>query len=92
MRSEYSMSCKFCGRRKQFVSTWINVEVLQTFANFWIFFHVLRHHPKELTSKRIIRSMYRMTIGFITMVAYFLLTLLRIITWPLWWILDFIHN
>ena len=51
MRSSYHCECKFCGAKHDWESRWLPVEVLQAFANIWILFHALLHHPKELGKK-----------------------------------------
>lgn len=93
MCSKYTLECKFCNAKKHWESHFLPVEVLQAFANIWILFHVLFHHPKELDKKnRLIYSIGQVFVSIIVILAFAVLTILRIVLFPVWWLLDKLYE
>ena len=92
MRSEYTLKCKFCDAKKHWVSHWLPVEVLQAFANIWILFHALRKHPDKMTKSRFKYAAKQTFWSMVIIVLFFLLTILRIVFFPLWWLLDKLYE
>lgn len=93
MRSEYTLHCKFCEAKKHWESHWLPVEILEAFANIWITFHALRHHPKEIMKKN--RFTYAANQTFWSVIIILLfggLTILQIIFYPLYWLLSFLYD
>lgn len=93
MCSKYTLECKFCNAKKRWESHFFPVEVLQAFANIWILFHVLFHHPKELNKKnRLIYSIGQVFVSIIVILAFAVLTILRVVFFPVWWVLDKLYE
>ena len=92
MRSEYTLKCKFCDVKKHWVSRWLPVEVLQAFANIWILFHALRKHPDKMTKSRFKYAAKQTFWSMVIIVLFFLLTALRIVFFPVWWLLDKLYE
>ena len=92
MRSEYTLKCKFCDAKKHWVSHWLPVEVLQAFANIWILFHALFHHPDKMTKHRFKYAVKQTFWSVVIIVLFFLLTTLQIVFFPLWWLLDKLYE
>ena len=93
MRSSYRCECKFCGAKHDWKSTWLPVEILEAAANIWITFHALRHHQKEIMQKnRFIYAAKQTFWSVVIIILFFLLTALRIVFFPLWWLLDKLYE
>ena len=92
MRSEYTLKCKFCDTKKHWVSHWLPVEVLQAFANIWILFHALRKHPDKMTKSRFKYAAKQSFWSVVIIILFFLLTALRVVFFPLWWLLDKLYE
>ena len=93
MRSSYHCECKFCEAKHDWESHWLPVEVLQAFANIWILFHALFHHPKELGKKnRLTYTAKQVLVSIIVILAFAVLGVLRIVFFPLWWLLDKLYE
>ena len=89
VRSSYHCECKFCDAKHDWESTWLPVDVLQAFANVWITFHAFRNHPEVTKDKKRLRYVCGQVFwSGVIIVLYTLLTLLRIICYPLWWLLE----
>lgn len=88
MLSTYHLECKFCESKKDFRSTWLPVDVLEAMANMWISFHVIRHHPNEISKKRFLHITHQCFWSIAVIIIYILLTIMRIVFYPLWWLLD----
>ena len=91
-RSSYHLECKFCDAKKDFESTWLPVDVLEAAANIWITFHAVRHHPDKMTAKRFKYAAGQFFWSSVIIVLFTLLTILRIICYPLWWLLDKLYD
>ena len=93
MRSSYHCECKFCKAKHDWGSHWFPVEVLQAFANIWILFHALFHHPKELGKKnRLTYTGKQVLVSIIVILAFAVLGVLRIVFFPLWWLLEKLYE
>ena len=93
MRSSYHCECKFCKAKRDWESHWLPVEVLQAFANIWILFHALFHHPKELGKKnRLTYTAKQVLVSIIVILAFAVLGILRIVFFPLWWLLEKLYD
>ena len=92
MRSECNFSCRLCDKSWQLKSRWLPSEVLEAFANLIIMFHALRHHPDAMTGKSFLYLTNQVfwSVGIIT--VFFFIGLLRIIFYPLWWLLDKLYD
>lgn len=89
MKSSYHCECKFCNHSFDFESEWTPVEVLQARANKKITFHALKHHPEAFKDKKRVRYVIKQVFwSDVIIVLYVLLTALRIICYPLWWLLE----
>ena len=92
MRSSYHCECKFCDAKHDWKSTWLPIEVLQGFANAWIMFHALRYHPKEMTKRRFVYAMKQFFWSAVVIVLFTILAILRVVFYPLWWLLDKLYS
>lgn len=93
MRSEYTLHCKFCETKKHWESHWLPVEILEAFANIWIVFHALRHHPKEFGKKnRLIYCGKQAFWSVVIILLFSVLTVLRIVFFPLHWLLEKLYD
>lgn len=89
MKSSYHCECKFCDAKRDWESEWLPVDVLQAFANVWITFHAFRNHPEVTKDKKRLRYVCGQVFwSGVIIVLYTLLTLLRVICYPLWWLLE----
>ena len=88
VRSSYHCECKFCDTKYDWESTWLPVDVLEASANIRITFHALRKHRDEMTKSRFKYAAKQTFWSVATIVLFALLTFLRIICYPLWWLLD----
>lgn len=92
VRSSYHCECKFCEARRDWKSAWLPVDVLEAVANIWITFHALRKHPDKMT-----KSCFKYVVNqtFWSVVAIVLFTLrtgLRVVLYPLWWLLEKLYD
>ena len=92
MRSSYHCECKFCEAKHDWESTWLPVEILEAVANIWILFHVLRKHPDKMTAKRSKYAAKQTFWSVVIIVLFFLLTTLRVVLFPLLWLLDKLYE
>ncbi len=88
VRSSYHCECKFCDAKYDWESTWFPVDVLEACANIWITFHAFRKHPDKMTKSRVKYTLKQFFWSTVIIVLYTLLTILRIILFPLWWLLE----
>lgn len=88
VRSSYHCECKFCDAKHDWESTWLAVEVLEACANIWITFHAFCKHPDKMTKSRVKFTLNQFFWSVVVIVLYTLLTILRIILYPLWWVLE----
>ena len=88
VRSSYHCECKFCEAKHDWESTWLPVEVLEACANIWITFHAFCKHPDKMTKGRVKFTLNQFFWSVVVIVLYTLLTILRIILYPLWWLLE----
>ena len=88
MKSSYHCECKFCDAKHDWESHWLPVDVLEAFANVWITFHAFREHPDKMTKSRVKYTLNQFFWSAVIIVLYTLLTILRIICYPLWWLLE----
>ena len=92
MRSEYTLHCKFCEAKKHWVSHWLPVDVLEAAANIWITFHALRKHSDKMTKRRFKYAAKQTFWSMVIIVLFILLTALRAVFFPLWWLLDKLYE
>ena len=88
MKSSYHCECKFCDAKHDWHSHWLPVDVLEAFANIWITFHAFCKHPDKLTKSRVKFTLNQFFWSAVIIVLFTLLTVLRIIFYPLWWLLE----
>ena len=88
MRSSYHCECKFCEAKHDWENTWLPVEVLEAFAHVLITFNALRKHPDKMTAKRFKYAANQTFWSVVIIVLFVLLTILRIICYHLWWLLE----
>lgn len=88
MKFSYHCECKYCDAKHDWRSNWLPVDVLQAFANIWITYHAFHHHPDKMTAKRVRYIFGQFFWSGIIIILYSLLTILRIIFYPLWWLLE----
>ena len=92
VRSSYHCECKFCDAKHDWESTWLPVEVLEARANMWITFHAFHKHLDKMTKNRVKFTLSQFFWSVVVIVLYTLLIILRIILYPLWWLLDKIYD
>ena len=92
IRSSYHCECKFCEAKHDWKSTWLPVDVLEACANIWITFHAFRKHPDKMTKSRVKYTLNQFFWSAVIIVLFTLLTILRIIFYPLWWLLDKLYD
>ena len=92
VRSSYHLECKFCDAKKDFESTWLPVDVLEATANIWITFHAVRHHPDKMTAKRFKYAAGQFFWSSVIIILFTLLTILRGVFYPLWWLLEKLYD
>ena len=92
VRSTYHCECKFCEAKHDWESTWLPVDVLEACANIWITFHAFRKHPDKMTKSRVKFTLNQFFWSAVIIVLYTLLTILRVVFYPLWWLLDKIYD
>lgn len=91
MKSSYHCECKFCDAKHDWESHWLPVDVLEACANIWIVFHAFRKHPDKMTKSRIKYTLNQFFWSVVIIVLYTLLTILRVLLYPLWWLLEKIY-
>ena len=92
MRSSYTMFCKFCDKKWTFESKWLPVEVLESYSYPVILAHCIRHHREELTKERLWFSLKQIFITICVLVLFVIITFLKIITYPLYWLLEKLYE
>ena len=92
MRSEYNLKCRFCDKSWQLKSRWLSSEILEAFANLIIMFHALRYHPDVMTGKRFLYLVNQVFWSVAIIIIFFFITLLQIVFYPLWWLLDKLYQ
>lgn len=97
MRSEYNLQCRFCDKSWQLKSRWLSSEILEAFANLIIMFHALRYHPEVyhpevMTGKRFLHIANQVFWSVAIIIMFFFITLLQIVFYPLWWLLDKLYD
>ena len=88
VRSSYHCECKFCEAKHDWESTWLPVDVLEAAAYIWITFHALRKHPDKMTKSRFKYAANQTFWSVVIIVLFTLLTILRVVFYPLWWLLE----
>ena len=91
MKSSYHCECKFCDAKCDWESHWLPVDVLEAFANMWITFHAFRKHPDKMTKSRVKYTLNQFFWSAVVIVLYTLLTILRVLLYPFWWLLEKIY-
>ena len=79
VRSSYHCECKFCEAKHDWESTWLT-------------FHALRKHPDKMTAKRFKYAANQTFWSVVIIVLFTLLTILRVVFYPLWWLLDKLYD
>ena len=92
VRSSYHCECKFCDAKHDWESTWLPVDVLEAVANIWITFHAFRKHPDKMTKSRVKYTLNQFFWSAVIIVLYTLLTILRVVFYPLWWLFDKLYD
>ena len=92
VRSSYHCECKFCEAKHDWKSTWLPVDVLEAVANIWITFHAFCKHPDQMTKSRVKYTLNQFFWSAVIIILFTLLTVLRIIFYPLWWLLDKLYD
>ena len=92
MKSSYHCECKFCDAKHDWESHWLPVDVLEAMANIWIVFHAFRKHPDKMTKSRVKYTLNQFFWSAVIIVLYTLLTILRVVFYPLWWLFDKLYD
>ena len=88
MKSTYTMKCKFCNKNWEFKSSWLPVEIFEIFGIYVIFFHAVFHHPEEMYASRVLYYLKMMILEAFALIALVLLFILRVVLYPLYWLLE----
>lgn len=92
MKSEYHLECKFCDKKWDWKSHWLPVDVLEAWANITITHHAFCHHPDKMTAKRLRYALNQYFWSAVIIILFTLLTILRVVFYPLWWLLDKLYD
>ena len=92
MKSTYTMSCKFCNKNWEFKSSWLPVEVLESCGYPVILAHCIKHHREELIKERLWFSLKQIFRTICVLVLFVIITFLKIITYPLYWLLEKLYE
>ena len=92
VRSSYHCECKFCDAKHDWESRWLPVDVLEACANIWITFHAFCKHPDKMTKSRVKFTLNQFFWSAVIIVLFTLITILRVVFYPLWWLLDKIYD
>ena len=92
IRSSYHCECKFCDAKHDWESTWLPVDILEAAANIWITFHALRKHPDKMTKSRFKYAANQTFWSVVIIILFTIITILRVVFYPLWWLLDKLYD
>ena len=92
MRSSYHCECKYCDAKIDWESTWLPVVVLEAAGDIWINFHALRKHFDKMTKSRFKYVAKKTFWSVVIIILFALLTILCVVFFPLWWLLDKLYN
>ena len=92
VRSSYHCECKFCDAKHDWESRWLPVDVLEACANIWITFHAFRKHSDKMTKSRVKFTLNQFFWSAVIIVLFTLITILRVVFYPLWWFLDKLYD
>ena len=83
--------CKICGKTWKHNSNWIPYELVDWFYDILFFAHLIFHHPKDATFKRIIGNLYQILLHIMIAIMWIFVTLIQIIFYPLYWFIKLLY-
>lgn len=96
MTSTYTAQCKFCGKKYELKSKWVPVDILELVINIKHFFHSIRHHYKECGFKRNKKIFFKIWLdvfkGIVIIGWVILTTIIKIIFYPIYLLLDLLYR
>ena len=84
----YTTHCKFCGKKYEVKSEWFPDDILDLVIEIKLFFHAIRHHYKECGFKKIAKAFLKIWEGAFKCIGITLLLLIKIISYPIYLLLD----
>lgn len=84
-------NCKVCGKSWKHSSNWIPFELVDWFYDILFFTHLIFHHPKEATFKRVMRNLYNILLHIVVAIMYVVVTTIQIIFYPLYWFINLLY-
>ena len=88
----YTAHCKFCGKKYEIKSNWIPDEILDLIIEIKHFFHTIRHHYKECGFKKLAKAFFRILKNAFKCIGIALIDLIRVILYPIYFLLDLLYR
>ena len=84
--------CKFCGKKYEIKTKWVPDDIINLIFYIKHFFHIIRHHYKELDFKKLIKAFFIIWKNVFKCIGISLLILIKIILFPIYWLLDLLYQ
>ena len=88
----YTVHCKFCEKKYEVKSEWLPDDILDLVIEIKLFFHAIRHHYKECEFKKIVKAFFRIWKDVFKCIGICLLILIKIILYPIYFLLDLLYR
>lgn len=88
MRYSANHTCKLCGKSWKYKSDYIPSETVDWWYHILFLSHMLKEHRKDYGFKRTIRAIWFIFVRFLYCIMWFVLTLIKIIFYPFYWLLE----
>lgn len=88
----YTVHCKFCEKKYEVKSEWLPDDILDLIIEIKLFFHAIHHHYKECGFKKIAKAFFKIWEGVFKCIGITLLLLIKIILYPIYFLLDLLYR
>ena len=88
----YTTHCKFCGKKYEVKSEWLPNDILDLVIDIKLFFHAIRYHYKECGFKKLTKTFFRIWKDVFKCIGIALLNLIRVILYPIYFLLDLLYH
>ena len=84
-------NCKVCGKSWKHKSNWIPFELVDWFYDILFLTHLIFHHPKDVTFKRVMRNLYQILLHIVVAIMWVVVTTIQIIFYPFYWLITLLY-
>lgn len=84
-------NCKFCDKTCWHKSNWVPFELVDWICSLLFLFHLIFHHSKELTFKKVAKGLWQVLRQFLCAVLFLALVVVRIVFYPFKLLVDLFY-